>query len=149
MDENRIAFLKKDYIQGFPAYCGFNVDHVDYSVFKSRLIIRPEHKQQDGFIHASVIATMADHTAGYAAYTVVPKNKRILTIEFKINYFKPARGDEITCKSKVISAGKKIIVSESEIYTRSDKKEVLVSKAIVTLIAVLSSDQNFQHHKNL
>ena len=65
---------------------------------------------------------------------------RILMIEFKINYSKPARGNEIFCKSKVISAGKKIIVSESEIYTRSNKKEVLVSKAIVTLIAVLPSN---------
>lgn len=140
MDENRIVFLKKDYVQGFPAYCGFTVDHVDYGVFESRLIIRPEHRQQDGFVHAGVIATIADHTAGYSAYSIVPENIRILTIEFKINYFKPARGNEIICKSKVISAGKKIIVSESEIYTRSDKKEVLVSKAIVSLFAVPSSE---------
>ena len=140
MDENRIAFLKKDYVQGFPAYCGFTVDHVDDGVFESRLIIRPEHKQQDGFVHAGVIATMADHTAGYSAYTIVPENVRILTIEFKINYFKPARGNELICKSKVLSAGKKIIVSESEIFTRSDKKDVLVSKATISLFAVLSSE---------
>ena len=140
MNYKRIAYLKKDYNQGFPAYCGFIVDHVDYGVFESRLVIRPEHRQQDGFVHAGVIATMADHTAGYSAYSTIPENMRILTIEFKINYFKPVPGNEIICKSKVISAGKNIIVSESEIYTRSDKKEVLVSKAIVTLIAVLSSN---------
>lgn len=140
MDENRILFLKKDYVQGFPAYCGFTVDHVDEGVFESRLIIRPEHKQQDGFVHAGVIATIADHTAGYSAYTIVPENTRILTIEFKINYFKPARGNELICKSKVISPGKKIIVSESEIYSRSDKKDVLVSKATVSLFAVPSSE---------
>ncbi len=140
MDENRILSLKKDYVQGFPAYCGFTVDHVDEGVFESRLIIRPEHKQQDGFVHAGVIATIADHTAGYSAYTIVPENTRILTIEFKINYFKPARGNELICKSKVISPGKKIIVSESEIYSRSDKKDVLVSKATVSLFAVTSSE---------
>lgn len=140
MDENRILFLKKDYVQGFPAYCGFTVDHVDEGVFESRLIIRPEHKQQDGFVHAGVIATIADHTAGYSAYTIVPENTRILTIEFKINYFKPARGNELICKSKVISPGKKIIVSESEIYSRSDKKDLLVSKATVSLFAVPSSE---------
>ena len=142
MDEKRIDFLIKDYTQGFPAFCGFIVDHVDDGVFESRLIIRPEHKQQDGFVHAGVIATMADHTAGYSAYTIVPEDMRILTIEFKINYFKPARGNEIVCKSKVISAGKKVIVSESEIYDRLDKKESLVSKATVTLITILSSEMN-------
>lgn len=140
MDEKRIAFLKNDYVQGFPAYCGFIVEKVEYGFFESRLTIRPEHKQQDGFVHAGVIATMADHTAGYSAYTIVPENKRILTIEFKINYFKAAKGNEIICKSRVLSGGKNIIVSESEIYVKSDKKEILVSKALVTLIAVLPSN---------
>ncbi|MHA2122372.1 MAG: PaaI family thioesterase, partial [Promethearchaeota archaeon] len=129
MDKNRVAFLKKDYIQGFPAYCGFLVDHLEEGVFNSRLVILPEHQQQDGFVHAGVIATMADHTAGYSAYTIVPEDVRILTIEFKINYLKPAMGMEFICKSKVICAGKKIIVSESEIYSRSVKKDSLVSKA--------------------
>ncbi len=134
--KNRVTFLKKYYVQGFPAYCGFIVDKVDKRVFESRLIIRPEHKQQDGFVHAGVIATMADHTAGYSAYTTIPENLRILTVEFKINYFKPAKGSEIICKSKVLSGGKKIIVSESEIYVILNKKEILVSKALVTLIAI-------------
>ncbi len=137
MDEKRVAFLKNDYVQGFPAYCGFIVDKIDNGFFESRLTIRPEHKQQNGFVHAGVMATMADHTAGYAAYTIVPENKRILTVEFKINYFKPAKGNEIICKSRVLSGRKNIIVSESEIYARSDKKDILVSKALVTLIAVL------------
>lgn len=38
MDEKRVVFLKKDYIQGFPAYCGFAVDKMDYRVFESRII---------------------------------------------------------------------------------------------------------------
>jgi uncharacterized protein (TIGR00369 family) len=137
MNEKRFAFLKKDFVQGFPAFCGFVVGNVDNGVFESHLTIRPEHQQQDGFVHAGVIATMADHTAGYSAYTIVSENKRILTIEFKINYFKPAKGNEIICKSKVVNRGKKIIVAESEIYVRTDEKVILVSKALVTLIAVL------------
>ncbi|MFX1489853.1 MAG: PaaI family thioesterase [Promethearchaeota archaeon] len=123
-------------MQGFPAYCGFIVDHVDDGVFESLLTVHPEHKQQDGFIHAGVIATIADHTTGYSAYTIVPENLRILTIEFRINYFKLAQGNEIICKSRVINPGKKIIVSESEIFVKSDIEEKMVSKALVTLIAV-------------
>ncbi|MFX1567555.1 MAG: PaaI family thioesterase [Promethearchaeota archaeon] len=140
MDTKRKTFLKEDYVQGFPAYCGFIVENVGNGEFQSRLVIKPEHRQKEGYVHAGVLATMADHTAGYSAYTLVPENMRILTIEFKINYLKPVKGDEIICKSKVISAGKKIIVSESEIYSKSEKKEDLVSKAMVTLIAVNSSN---------
>ena len=140
MKENRINFLKKDFVLGFPAYLGFQVDKVDDGVFESRLKIRSEYQQQDGFVHAGVIATIADHTAGYAAYTIVANDIRILTIEFKINFFKPAIGEFLVCKSKVINPGKKIIISESSVFVVSKENETLVSKAIVTLIAVPSME---------
>jgi len=37
-------------------------------------------------VHAGLIATLSDHTAGYASYTLIPKNRRILTVEYKINF---------------------------------------------------------------
>ncbi len=140
MNNDRIKFLTDDYVNGFPAYCGFEVDHVATGVFETSLKLRKEHKQQDGFVHAGVIATMADHTAGYAAYTVVTEKYRILTIEFKINYFKPAIGDELKCRSKVINQGKKIIVSESDVFSVVNGKEKRVSKATVTLMPVPMTD---------
>jgi uncharacterized protein (TIGR00369 family) len=136
MSSDWFEFLKKDFVQGFPAFCGFEVLHVDHGVFETRLVIRNDHLQQDGFVHAGVIATMADHTAGYACYTTVSKKFRILTIEFKINYFKPATGPLLICRSKVINNGKKIKVVESEAFSISDGTEKLVSKAILTQIAV-------------
>lgn len=139
MNQDRFDFLKRDYIQGFPAYCGFEVDQAAYGQFEASLKIGPDHRQQDGFVHAGVIATMADHTAGYAAYTTVSEEFRILTIEFKINYFRPATGEAVVCRSRVISNGKKIIVSESEVFSISGGLEQLVSKAMVTLMAVPAS----------
>ncbi|MCJ7772085.1 MAG: PaaI family thioesterase [Desulfobacterales bacterium] len=140
MKNEKFERLKKDYVQGFPAFCGFEVDRVGEGIFESRLIIQKEHNQQDGFVHAGVIATMADHTAGYSAYTLVSDDHRILTIEFKINYIRPAIGEEIVCRSKVINNGRKIIISESEIYSINNREEKLVSKAIVTLMSVPMHD---------
>ncbi len=142
MDKERLSFLKKDFVQGFPASVGFEVVRADYGRFESRLKFRPEHRQQDGFVHAGVIATMADHTAGYAAFTTIPETHRILTIEFKINFFKPAIGETIVCRSNVINNGKTIKVSESEIFSLNDDQEKLVAKAMVTLIAVPYSTIN-------
>ena len=140
MDKERLEFLKKDYVQGFPAAIGFEVVEADYGRFESRLKFRPEHRQQDGFVHAGVIATMADHTAGYAAYTTVSEAFRILTIEFKINFFKPGVGKQIFCRSNVVNNGKKIKVSESELFSLNENQEKLIAKAMVTLIAVPASN---------
>ena len=82
------------------------------------------------------ICTMADHTAGYAAYTLVPDNLRILSIEFKINFFKPAYGHTLKCKSEVISQGKQIIVAQSTVFDVRDTHEKMVSKSTITLMVL-------------
>jgi len=112
------------------------VEEVKKGYFQSRVNIQDQHRQQDGFIHAGVMATMADHTAGYAAFTTVPDDYQILTIEFKINFLRPAHGDALVCRSRVIREGNKIIISESEVFDRREGKEVLAAKALVTLMAV-------------
>jgi len=132
--------LKRDFVQGFPAFCGFEVVRADFGRFETCLEVRAEHRQQDGFVHAGVIATMADHTAGYASFTTTSENFRILTVEFKINYFKPATGPLIICRSKVINNGKRIKVAESEVFSVSDGAEKRVSKGMFTQIAVASED---------
>lgn len=140
LEKDWFEFLKKDFVQGFPAFCGFEVIRADYSIFETCLKILKEHRQREGFVHAGVIATMADHTSGYASYTTVSDKFRILTIEFKINYFKPATGSLIICRSKVINNGKKIKIAEAEVFSVSNGIETLVSKGMFTQIAVSSKD---------
>lgn len=136
MPTDWFEFLRKDFLQGFPAFCGFEVTHADHGIFETRLNVLEQHRQQDGFVHAGVIATMADHTAGYASFTTVSKEFRILTVEFKINYFKPATGPLIICRSKVINNGRTIKVAESGVFSVVDGIEKLVSKGMFTQIAV-------------
>ena len=139
--QDRIDHLRRDYEQGFVRYCGFKADKIEYGSFRSLVTIQDHHRQQDGFIHAGVMATMADHTAGYAAFTVVDEAFQILSIEFKINFYKPAFGDRLECRSTVVRRGRQILVAESEVYDlRKDlkgdlkgdlenEKKVVVAKA--------------------
>jgi uncharacterized protein (TIGR00369 family) len=137
---DRYEYLKKIFVEGFPGYCGIEVLHADLCRFETCLKVHDEHRQRDGFVHAGMIATMADHTSGFASYTTVSEKYRILTIEFKMNYFKPALGPIIICRSKVINNGKKIKVAESEIFSVSDGTEKLVSKGTFTQMAVSAEE---------
>lgn len=136
VNRERVDFLKMDYERGFIQFCGYEAVHAEWGRFQARVQIHEHHRQQDGFIHAGVMATMADHTAGYSAFTTVPASMQILTIEFKINFLRPAFGTVLLCSSQVIREGKQVIVSESEVYDVRDDGEVLVAKAMVTLMAV-------------
>jgi uncharacterized protein (TIGR00369 family) len=136
ISEERAAFLAKDYARGFIRYCQLEAEVVEYGNFQSRVAIEEHHRQQDGFIHAGVMATMADHTAGYAGFSVVSEAFQILTIEFKINFLKPAHGESLVCRSRIIRGGKQILLAESEVFDVHEGKEAICAKAMVTLMAV-------------
>lgn len=100
------------------------------------LPLAPKHLQQDGYVHAGVQATVADHTAGCAAGTVVRANERVLSAEFKINLLRPALGERLRCRATVLKPGKTLIVAESEVYAVRGGVETLAAKATVTLVPV-------------
>ncbi len=136
ISQERAAFLKEDFERGFIRFCGFKAIHAEWGKFRSSVDIREDHRQQDGFIHAGVMAALADHTAGYSAFTTVDDDYQILTIEFKINFLRPAFGDHLVCNSKVIREGRQVIVAESDVLDDRGSSEVPVAKAMVTLMAV-------------
>lgn len=108
---------------------------------ESELAVRADHLQQDGFVHAGVQATLADHTAGGAARTLAGDGQMVLTVEFKINLLRPALGDRLRCRAQVIRPGRTIIVAESEVFARRDGEEKLAAKAMVTLALVATSGE--------
>jgi uncharacterized protein (TIGR00369 family) len=108
------------------------LDKVSEGVCETSLIVQDRLRQQHGFIHGGVIATMADHTAGGAARSV-SGDKDVLTVEFKINYLRPAMGNRLRCTATVLRAGKTVIVAEALVFAANADKETLVAKLIETL----------------
>ena len=100
---------------------------------ETELIVQPRHLQQNNMIHAGVQATMADHTAGATAGTLVAPDEYVLTVEFKLNLLRPAIGDKLFCRAEILKAGQSISVVESEVFMVSGDQRKLASKATVTL----------------
>ena len=100
---------------------------------RSSLTLEARHLQQDGYVHAGVQATLADHTAGAAGATLIEPGQFVLSAEFKINLLRPAKGSLLTCSAKVLKSGSALTVVESEVFCGSPEDLRLVSKATVTL----------------
>lgn len=115
---------------------GIELESLGHGECTTVLLLQPRHLQQDGYVHAGVQATMADHTAGAAAATLLQSGQMVLTAEFKINLLRAARGDRLICRSGVLRPGKQLTVVESEIFSEAMEPEKLVSKAMVTIAIV-------------
>lgn len=90
--------------------------------------------QQQGFIHAGVATTLVDSACGYAALTMMPENTEVLTVEFKVNFLKPANTDKLVVIGKILQAGKRLTICEGYVY--DSKEEKLIAKMTATMIPV-------------
>jgi uncharacterized protein (TIGR00369 family) len=124
---DRAAFIRE---------VGIKVSGIGAGWCETTLEIGPKHLQQDDFVHAGVLATLADHTAGGAAGSVVREDEVVLSVEFKINLLRPAIGNALRCRAQLLRAGRTLIVAESEVFARMNEQEKLVAKATVTLAVV-------------
>ena len=98
--------------------------------------------QQDGFIHAGISSTIMDSACGYAAFTLMPVEARVLTIEFKINLLAPAAGDSFRAIGKVRKPGRSVFVAEAELYATSSGTDKLVATMVGTLMAMYPQYSN-------
>ena len=104
---------------------------------RTRLDLNARHEQQDGFVHAGVLTTVADHTAGTAGASLVAAGHYVLSTDIKISLMRTARGPRLHCRARVLKAGKRLIFTESEVFCQDDHQaQVLVAKAMVTLAVV-------------
>ncbi len=118
----------------FLKYVGIKLLDVGEGWCESEVMIETHHLQQGGYIHAGVISTMADHTAGGAATTLVAKDEFVLTLEFKMNLLRAAKGKRLRCRSEVLKPGSRFSVVESEVYLIGENgSETLVAKGTFTM----------------
>jgi uncharacterized protein (TIGR00369 family) len=97
------------------------------------------HTQQDGFLHAGAIASIADSACGYAAMTLTPADARVLSIEVKMNLLSPAVGERFTAEGRVVRSGKTISVCTAEVRAfesdnESEGKPVALMQATMMTI---------------
>ncbi len=76
----------------------------------------PRLRQQHGYVHAGVVTTLADHTAGAAASTKVDSGQSVLTADFTVHLLRPASGELLRCRGEVVKAGKRLIVTQADVW---------------------------------
>jgi uncharacterized protein (TIGR00369 family) len=93
--------------------------------------------QQHGFLHAGIVTTILDSACGGAAFSLMPADAEVLSIEFKTNLLAPARGELLVARARVVRAGRTITVCQADGVMVDGGREVLVATMTATMMTVL------------
>jgi uncharacterized protein (TIGR00369 family) len=118
------------------ATLGIEIADVKAGEVELRMPYSAAYAQQHGFIHAGIITTALDTACGYAAFSLMPDDAAVLTIEFKTNLIAPARGDHFLFRACVLKPGRTISVCDAQAFAVEGGNEKLVATMTGTLMAL-------------
>jgi uncharacterized protein (TIGR00369 family) len=122
--------------QQLMATIGARLTDVAAGAIEIRVPFRIDLTQQHGFLHAGVVTSALDTACGYAAFTLMPENAGVLTVEFKTNLLAPARGEELIARARVVRAGRTITVCQAEAFMLLDGAETFAATMVATIMTI-------------
>ncbi len=100
------------------------------------LPVRDDLGQQHGFVHGGVVGMIADSAGGYAAFTLMPIEASVLTVEYKINMLAPAQGERLIAVGSVLKPGRTLSIVRADVYALAGGKETLIAATQQTLMVM-------------
>ena len=122
--------------QYFMSLIGASLAKVEPGYCEIHLNYKKDLSQQHGFFHGGIIGTLADNSAGYAAYSLMPANASVLTVEYKLNFIAPGAGDSLIGRGQVIKPGRTLTICKSDIFVVNNDFEQVSATALVTLMTM-------------
>lgn len=120
---------------------GAVLEHVEPGHVSITMPYAAEFTQQHGFLHGGAVASVLDSACGYAGYSLMDAESAVLTVEFKINFLAPARGQRFRFAAEVVKPGRTLLLTEGRAHALAeDGSTRLIATMTATLMAVRGRD---------
>lgn len=123
--------------QAAMATLGIEIAHVAAGEVDLRMPYRTDLTQHHGYLHAGMVATLADTASGYAAHTLMPPGADVVSVEFKLNLLAPAVGDAFTARARVKKSGRTLSVVTADVFAHRDGTERMVATMQATMMTLV------------
>ena len=111
---------------------GARITSVEPGKVEIALPFREELTQQKGFVHGGVIGMIADTACGYAAFSLMPADCSLVTVEYKINVLAPATGS-LVARGQVVKPGRTLTITRGEVYAEDGTQVALMQQTLMML----------------
>ena len=122
--------------QGFMKHLGARMTELRPGYCEIRAKYREELTQQHGYLHAGVSGAIADSAAGYAAYTLMPADSAVLTVEYKVNLLAPADGEELIARARVVRSGRTLKICAADVFVVKGAQETHCAILLSTIMCL-------------
>jgi uncharacterized protein (TIGR00369 family) len=104
-------------VSGMSELMGFRLIEVDRGQAVIAIIPEAQHFNGLGIVHGGLAATLLDSALGVAINSMMTAGRIFTTVEMKVNYVRPIRGEtgELRCKAKVIHVGGRMATAEGRV----------------------------------
>lgn len=118
--------------QPFSVFLGAELTGLSAGKAEMRIPIRSEFGQQHGFVHGGIVSYAADNALTFAGGSVLGTG--VVTSEFKINYLRPAVGEFLIARARVIHHGKRQAVCRCDIFASENGDQTPCATAQGTIV---------------
>ncbi|HEU4873250.1 MAG TPA: PaaI family thioesterase [Pyrinomonadaceae bacterium] len=124
-EEIKASFAK----QTIMGLIGAELSRVEPGIIEITLPYRADLAQQHGHLHAGIVTTIADSACGYAAYSLMPPKSEVLSVEFKVNLLRPAKGEMFVAVAEVVKSGRTLTVVRADVFgvDHSGRRELVAT----------------------
>jgi uncharacterized protein (TIGR00369 family) len=111
---------------------GASLAVVEPGYVEIELPFRDDLTQQKGYVHGGILGMIADSACGYSAFSLMPADCSLVTVEYKINILTPAVG-MLVAKGQVVKPGRTLTVARAEVYSRDGKHVATMQQTLMML----------------
>nr|WP_094036847.1 PaaI family thioesterase [Antarctobacter heliothermus] len=122
--------------QGMLVTLGATLLHVAPGAVEIAVPIGPQVSQQQGLAHGGLAFTIGDSAAGYSALTLLDADSEVVTSEMAIHYLAPGSGQRLIARGSVIKPGKRMLVTQADVYAEDQGKERHIARLTGTMVRV-------------
>lgn len=125
----RASFAK----QGLMRLVGAEIVEIGEGTCVVEVPFRDEITQQERYFHGTVTGAIADTAGGYAAMILAPPDREVLTVEYKVNFLAPARGEKLVARGEVVTGGRRLFVCRAEVVAVEGDERRTCAAALQTV----------------
>lgn len=123
--------------QGAMTSLGGRLDAIEPGLVELSFAFSTAFNQQHGFLHGGIVATGLDTACGFAAFTLLPRDVELLTVEFKTNFLAPAAGERFRFRGTVLKAGRTLTVCDGEAFAEGAAGTKRIATMTATMMRVV------------